>query len=300
MFTNHRKCQFSYMLVKTPSGEHLVAYAVCYPLNTFIKKYFSKSDSRHNKIMHSFWIAPSHRLRLRPRPHWIAVNAYTDTLSWIWPESKSGLQWRIHRAPGGHGLPQAVGPIFSHLVYTNNWLTMMTGTDQKSLNWYFNSYKDLACGDFVPRPHIKFQSSEKYLFSSFSIIEYGFYVNVGMISNEVVYLKCLLQICTNNAWMATSSAKKASCFWGLCPKDPLSSFIVLQQHSILLSYPIFTIDFVHECEQICTPSNHVVIYFKFLLQICTKMNGFKFHFSKTFTEPLRQTFPRFFSLAMSP
>ena len=38
MLTNHRKCQFSYMLVKTPSGEHLVAYAVCYPLNTFIQK----------------------------------------------------------------------------------------------------------------------------------------------------------------------------------------------------------------------------------------------------------------------
>ena len=38
MFTNHRKCQLSYMLVKTPSGEHLVAYAVCYPINTFIQK----------------------------------------------------------------------------------------------------------------------------------------------------------------------------------------------------------------------------------------------------------------------
>ena len=38
MFTNLRKCQCSYMLVKTPSGEHLVAYAACYPLNTFIQK----------------------------------------------------------------------------------------------------------------------------------------------------------------------------------------------------------------------------------------------------------------------
>ena len=38
MFTNLRKCQCSYMLVKTPSGKHLVAYAVCYPLNTFIQK----------------------------------------------------------------------------------------------------------------------------------------------------------------------------------------------------------------------------------------------------------------------
>ena len=38
MFTNLRKCQCSYMLVKTPSGEHLVAFAVCYPINTFIQK----------------------------------------------------------------------------------------------------------------------------------------------------------------------------------------------------------------------------------------------------------------------
>ena len=75
----------------------------------------------------------------------------------------------------------------------------------------------------------------------------------------------------------------------LRPKDPISSFIVLQQNSIFPSHPIFTFDFVHECEQIYTPSNHVVIYFKFLLQICTKMNGFKFNFSKTFCgrEPLR-------------
>ena len=29
------------MLVKTPSGEHLVAYAVCYPLNTFIQKTYT-------------------------------------------------------------------------------------------------------------------------------------------------------------------------------------------------------------------------------------------------------------------
>jgi hypothetical protein len=43
MFTNLRKCQCSYMLVKTPSGEHLVAYAVCYPLNTFIQKKRNKS-----------------------------------------------------------------------------------------------------------------------------------------------------------------------------------------------------------------------------------------------------------------
>ena len=38
MFTNHRKCQFSHMLVKTPSGEHLVAYDVRHPFNTFIQK----------------------------------------------------------------------------------------------------------------------------------------------------------------------------------------------------------------------------------------------------------------------
>ena len=31
MLTNHCKCQFYYMLVETPSGEHLMAYAVCYP-----------------------------------------------------------------------------------------------------------------------------------------------------------------------------------------------------------------------------------------------------------------------------
>ena len=38
MFTNLRKCQCSYMLVKIPSGEHLVAFAVCNPINTFIQK----------------------------------------------------------------------------------------------------------------------------------------------------------------------------------------------------------------------------------------------------------------------
>ena len=99
---------------------------------------FSKNDACHNKIMHSFWNAPSRRLGLRPRPHWGTFNASTDTFSWIWPGSKSGLQWRIQGATGGHGLPQTVGSIFSNLVYQSLIDNMMNGTDHTSLNQHFN------------------------------------------------------------------------------------------------------------------------------------------------------------------
>ena len=41
---------------------------------------------------------------------------------------------------------------------------------------------------------------------------------------------------------------------------------------------------------------HVIIYFKYLPQICTKMNDFKFDFSwEGLTEPPPQTHPRVFS-----
>ena len=63
---------------------------------------FSKNDSCHTRIMHSFWNAPI-RCRRSPRPHWGAFNASTDTFSWIWSGSKSGLQWRIQGATGDHG-----------------------------------------------------------------------------------------------------------------------------------------------------------------------------------------------------
>ena len=99
--------------------------------------------------------------------------------------------------------------------------------------------------------------------------------------------------------MAISSAKKASCFWGLRPKKPLPSSIVLQQKSIFFIIQfLLMIYFFHEFEQICTPSIYVVIYFKYLLQICTKMNGFKYYFSKNFCvgapSPFAKSFSRFF------
>ena len=57
--------------------------------------------------------------------------------------------------------------------------------------------------------------------------------------------------------------------------------------------------FFHECEPLNTPSNHVVIYFRYLLQICVKMNDFRFDFSKNFwreaPSPSPDPFPRFFS-----
>ena len=46
------------------------------------------------------------------------------------------------------------------------------------------------------------------------------YVGESMLLNEVVYLRCLLQIYAPTFLIMTLSAKKSFSFWGLRPKDP--------------------------------------------------------------------------------
>ena len=64
---------------------------------------------------------------------------------------------------------------------------------------------------------------------------------------------------------------------------------------------IFNIDlFMNVGNWKCSRTMHVVVYFKCLPQICTKMNGFKFDFSKIFwggahRAPSPDPSPRFFS-----
>ena len=68
--------------------------------------------------MHSFWNAPIRcRLGLRPRPHKGSCNAFTDTLSWIWPGSKSS--WSTVADPG------AISP-------SNGWLFFPKEEEKRS------------------------------------------------------------------------------------------------------------------------------------------------------------------------
>jgi len=46
------------------------------------------------------------------------------------------------------------------------------------------------------------------------------YVGESMLLNEVVYLRCLLQIYAPTFLIMTLSAKKSFSVWGLRPKDP--------------------------------------------------------------------------------
>ena len=96
-------------------------------------------------------------------------------------------------------------------------------------------------------------------------------------------------------YIMTLSAKISFSVWGLRPKDHY------QNNCILPSHPIITVDLSMNVNNWAHPLNHVIC-FKYLLQICTKMNGFKFDFSKILgksNEPLPQT-PSPFSLGLCP
>ena len=79
-------------------------------------------------------------------------------------------------------------------------------------------------------------------------------------------------------------------FWGLRPKDHYQIVYFIHAH------PIITVDLSMNVNNWAHPLNHVIC-FKYLLQICTKMNGFKFDFSKNSGEeqraPSQNSFPRF-------
>ena len=82
---------------------------------------------------------------------------------------------------------------------------------------------------------------------------------------------------------------------GIASQRPLPNFI-------LPSHPIITIDLSMNVNNRAHPSNHFICFI-YLLQICTKMNGFQVWFFKKFpgrsTELLPQT-PSPFSLGLCP
>ena len=60
---------------------------------------------------------------------------------------------------------------------------------------------------------------------------------------------------------------------------------------ILPSHPIITVDLSMNVNNWAHPLSHVIC-FKYLLQICTKMNGFKFDFSQKFWGGATSPFPK--------
>ena len=66
---------------------------------------------------------------------------------------------------------------------------------------------------------------------------------------------------------------------------------------ILPSHPIITVDLSMNVNNWAHPLNHVIC-FKYLLQICTKMNGFKFDFSKHLWGGAPSPFPTPFPLRL--
>ena len=93
----------------------------------------------------------------------------------------------------------------------------------------------------------------------------------------------------------TLTAKKKRQRLGTASQRPLPNVI-------LPSHPIITVDLSMNVNKRAHPSNHVIC-FTYLLQICTKMNGFKFDFSKNLCggapSPFPKPFPPF-SLELCP
>ena len=106
----------------------------------------------------------------------------------------------------------------------------------------------------------------------------------SILLNEVVYLRWSApNICTKKFWIMTLSAKKASASGDCVPKTPTKFYTSFTSYNHCW--------FVQNVNNWTHLSNHVVICFKYLLQICTKMNSFKFDFSKYFWGGAPSPFP---------
>ena len=117
-------------------------------------------------------------------------------------------------------------------------------------------------GDFVPRPLIKFQYSSKLLFSQFQIWilrQCGRQHAFEPCFEEVVYLRCFLQIYAPTFFKSWLSAKISFSVWGLRPKDHYTKL-----YTSFTSYNHCW--FVHECEQLSTSLETML----FVSNICFK------------------------------
>ena len=104
--------------------------------------------------------------------------------------------------------------------------------------------KLLLLGDEVPQTPYQVSVFRKITILLISIIKHGLYGNVSMLAKE---FSCLFEMFAQNMhqkglYQTTLSAKKASASGGLCPPDPLPSFI-FQQDLIIPSHQIITNDF---------------------------------------------------------
>ena len=96
-----------------------------------------------------------------------------------------------------------------------------------------------------PRPPIKFQSPTKLLFSSYQSLSMDFmWMWACLRTNSVVYLKCLLKICTKKACIRLlhqlHQLKKLKLLRGLRPPGPLSSHqIITNKFSLMWAIELF-------------------------------------------------------------
>ena len=194
--------------------------------------------------------------------------------------------WFTVADPGGHS-PSNGGLFFPRSILITDWQYDERNW-LKSLNRYINSWTDLAYGGTLsPDLLSNFSLLQNCYFLNFNHWKYGFHVNAGksMLLNEVVYLRCLLQIYAPTFFKSWLHQPKKLQRLGTASPKPQPNFI-------LPSHPIITIDLSMNVNNRAHPSNHVIC-FKYLLQICTKMNGFQVWFFKKFlgrsTELLPQT-----------
>ena len=106
-------------------------------------------------------------------------------------------QWRIQGATGGHDPLKRWTKLFSHLVHQSLIDNM---NSPKKLESVLQQLKRFGLwGTLSPDLLSSLVFCQITTIFLISIIEYGFYVNVSMLSNEVVYLRCLHRKCTKSA-----------------------------------------------------------------------------------------------------
>ena len=197
--------------------------------------------------------------------------------------------------------PEKADKFFTHFVtnYIPRWIIWRIKLNKTAWIGIQTANQLLLLGNADPHPVSVLREIKMFSFQSFHIDSY---MNVSMLSNHVLKFKCWLQICTKKTWITIVCVKRLQLLWYFVPQTSyhVLHFTKIKQFSDIKYYmSIFFNNVVnwalHGFEPCMTL--HVIIYFKRLPQICTKMNGFKFDFSKNFPDPSTRFFlwlhPRF-------